>query len=112
MSPETRDTKLHGQLQKGLKQEIMSASTVSGAQKHKQLCLAAKNEERLAELRKRKQYCTSPMPRKDDTTAKRSEQQRQQRPSGTSLRTTLVPRRSGEGVKEKNTWYTMFCACV
>ena len=88
MSSETRDTLLHGQLQEGLKQEIMSASAVSGAQKYKELCLAAKNEERrLAELRKRKQYRVFPTPKKDDTTAKRSDLQRQQRSSGTSQRT-------------------------
>ena len=68
--------------------EIISASTISGAQKYKELHLAAKNEERrLAELRKRKQYRASPITKKDDTTAKRSDQQRQQRPPGTSPRT-------------------------
>lgn len=88
MYSETRDTLLHGRLQEGLKYEIMTASAVSGAQKYKELCLAAKNEERRsAELRKRKQYHTSPMPKKDDTTIKRSEQQRQQRPSETNPRT-------------------------
>ena len=53
MSTETRDTLLHGQLQEGLKYDVMRAPSVSGAQGCKELCLAAKNEEkRLAELKK------------------------------------------------------------
>ena len=57
MSAETRDTLLHGQLQEGLRQEIMRAPAVSGAQSYRKLCLAARNEEkRPAELRKRQQY--------------------------------------------------------
>ena len=58
MSGETRDTLLHGQLQEGLQYDIMKAPSVSGAQTYKQLCLAAKNEKRLAELRKRQHYST------------------------------------------------------
>ena len=59
MSGETRDILLHGQLQEGLKYDIMKAPSVSGAQTYKQLCLAAKNEEkRLAELKKRQHYST------------------------------------------------------
>ena len=57
MSVETRGALLHGQLQDGLKYEIMRAPSVSGSQTYKELCLAARNEEkRLAELRKRQQY--------------------------------------------------------
>lgn len=57
MSQETRDTLLHGQLQEGLKYELMRGPAVSGAQTYKELCLAAKNEEkRLAELKKRQKY--------------------------------------------------------
>ena len=57
MSSETRDTLLHGQLQDGLKHELMRAPAVSGAQSYPELCLAARNEEkRLAELKKRQQY--------------------------------------------------------
>ena len=57
MSAETRDTLLHSQLQEGLRYEILKAPAVSGAQSYKELCLAAKNEEkRQAELRKRVQY--------------------------------------------------------
>ena len=57
MSAETRDTLLHSQLQEGLRYEILKAPAVSGAQSYKELCLAAKNEEkRQAELRKRAQY--------------------------------------------------------
>ena len=54
MSTETRDTLLYSQLQEGLRYDLMRGS---GAQTYKELCLAAKNEEkRLAELRKRQQY--------------------------------------------------------
>ena len=57
MSVETCNALLHGQLQDGLKYEIMRAPSVSGAQTYKELCLAARNEgKRLAELRKRQQY--------------------------------------------------------
>ena len=57
MSSETRDTLLHGQLQDGLKHELMRAPAVSGAQSYPELCLAARNEEkRLVELKKRQQY--------------------------------------------------------
>ena len=63
MSVETRDTLLHSQLQEGLQQEIMHAPAVSGAQSYKELCLAARNEEkRLAELCKRQQYLQSRTP--------------------------------------------------
>ena len=60
MSAETRDTFLHGQLQDGLKHELMRAAAVSGVQSYKALCLTARNEEkRLAELKKRQQYLKS-----------------------------------------------------
>ena len=53
----TRDTLLHGQLQEGLKYDVMRAPSVSGAQGYKEFCQAAKNEEkRLAELKKRQKY--------------------------------------------------------
>ena len=87
MSSETRNALLHGQLQEGLRHEIMSASAVSGAQKYQELCLAAKNEERrLAELRKRKQYRTPQTMKKDDTAHKRPDQQGPQRSPGASQR--------------------------
>ena len=57
MSIETRETLLHSQLQEGLEYELMKAPAVSGAQGYKQLCLAARNEEkRLADLKKRRQF--------------------------------------------------------
>ncbi len=61
MSAETRDTLLHGQLQEGLRDEIMRAPAVSGAPTYKELCLTSKNEEkRLIELRKRRGYHQPP----------------------------------------------------
>ena len=63
MSEETRGTLLHGQLQEGLRYEIMKGPAVSGSHGYKELCLAARNEEkRLAELAKRREYLT-PAPR-------------------------------------------------
>ena len=57
MSEETRGTLLHGQLQEGLRYEIMRAPAVSGLHGYKELCLASRNEEkRLVELAKRRQY--------------------------------------------------------
>jgi hypothetical protein len=57
MSRETKDALQHGQLQEGLLQEILQGPAVSGAQTYKELCAAAKIEEkRLEELRKRQRY--------------------------------------------------------
>ena len=56
MSTETRDALLYGQLQEALRYELMRAPAVLGYQ---ELCVAAKNEKRLAELRKRQQYSKS-----------------------------------------------------
>ena len=57
MSLETRQTLLHGQLQEGLRYNLMKAPAVSGAQTYPELCMAAKNEEkRQAELKKRQEY--------------------------------------------------------
>ena len=50
MSTETRDTLLHGQLQEGLRYEIMESSTVSGATQYSELCLTARNEEKRQQL--------------------------------------------------------------
>ena len=61
MSEETRGTLLHGQLQEGLRYEIMKAPAVSGSHGYKELCLASRNEEkRLVELAKRRQYLKTP----------------------------------------------------
>ena len=51
MSSETRDTLLYGQMQEGLRIELMRGPAVSGARGYQELCIAAKNEEkRLADL--------------------------------------------------------------
>lgn len=53
MGQETRELILHGQMQDGLRLELM----ISGALTYKELCMCAKNEERRqAELRKRRDY--------------------------------------------------------
>ena len=57
MSRETKDAILHGQLQEGLRLELLKAPAVSGATKYPELCVAARNEEkRLAEYERRLQY--------------------------------------------------------
>ena len=58
MSTETRDVLLYGKLQDGLRIDLVSkAPAISSAQSYKELCIAAKNEERwLAELKGKKQY--------------------------------------------------------
>ena len=57
ISVETRDTLQHGQIQDGLKDELMTVTVVSGAESYKALCLAARNEEKqVAELKKKQHY--------------------------------------------------------
>ena len=59
MSEDTRSTFLYGQLQEGLHYEVMKSPGVSGAQSYKDLCVAARNEEkRQLELRKKQKYST------------------------------------------------------
>ena len=64
MSLDTRDVLLYGKLQDGLRIDLVSkAPAISGAQNYRELCIAAKNEERrLAELKRRKQYIRSETP--------------------------------------------------
>ena len=54
LSKETKDTTmLYGQLQEGLRLSIIGSPSVSGTLAYKELCMAAKHEEkRQAELRK------------------------------------------------------------
>ena len=53
MLRETRAVLLFEQMLNGLKDELMAAPAVSGAQSYDQLCLSARNEEkRLLELKK------------------------------------------------------------
>ena len=57
LSMETKETILFGQLQEGLSYDIMKSPSVSGSQSYKELCMAAKDEEkRVAELRRRQHY--------------------------------------------------------
>ena len=57
MSVETKDTLLYGQLQEGLRLELMQGPAVSGARNYQELCISAKYvEKRLADL-KRRQEC-------------------------------------------------------
>ena len=68
---EAREALLHGQLQEGLKVELMRSPSVSGAQSYSGLCMTAKNEERrLAELKKQQHYkSNSEMPQGSGTHA-------------------------------------------
>ena len=57
LSRETREAFLYAQLQDGLRPELMQNSAVSGALTYKELYMAARNEEqRRAEMKKRRQY--------------------------------------------------------
>ena len=57
MSTETKETILYGQLQEGLRMELLLGTAVSGALGYRELCVAAKNEERrVLELKKRQSY--------------------------------------------------------
>ena len=57
LSVQTRDTLLYSQLQEGLRYSLIKSPAVSGADSYKQLCIAAKHEEkRLSELVCRQQY--------------------------------------------------------
>jgi len=63
LSIDTREMLLYGQLQEGLLYPLMESPSVSGAQNYKELCLAAKREERrLAELKKKQQYLRVQLP--------------------------------------------------
>lgn len=56
LSKETKDAMLYGQLQEGLRLSIIKSPSVLGALAYKELCMAAKHEEkRQAELRKRQE---------------------------------------------------------
>ena len=56
LSKETKDAMLYGQLQEGLRLLIIRSPSVSGALTYKELCMAAKHEEkRQVELRKRQE---------------------------------------------------------
>ena len=56
MSVETRDALLYSQLQEALKHELMRSPAVSGSTSYKDLCVAAKNEERISGLKKWEAY--------------------------------------------------------
>ena len=63
LSAETRDMLLYGQLQEGLPYSLIESPSVSGAQSYRELCIAAKKEERrLAELKKKQQYLKTEKP--------------------------------------------------
>ena len=75
----TRDALLYGQLYEGLCYDVMLSPAVSGVQGYRELCTAAKGEERrLATLKQRRQYTKPPSttttpPRPQDTKQPRCE---------------------------------------
>ena len=78
MSKETRETLLHSQLQEGLQHELMKAPAVSRAKTYKQLCMAAKNEEkRLEELRRRQLHHKSSSSERQSYTARKQQNWKQ-----------------------------------
>ena len=75
LSSETRAAFLYGQLQEGLKHNLMHSPNVSGALTYKELVMAAKNEERRqSELKKRKQYQNPPKAQTSSTPTARTSQ--------------------------------------
>ena len=61
LRPETRETMLYSQLQEGLLLSLVRSPSVSGCQTYKELCVAAKQEEkRLTDLRRRQLYQQNP----------------------------------------------------
>ena len=61
LTTETRSAFLYGQMQEGLKHNLMHSPNVSGALTYWELVMAAKNEERRqSELKKRRQYQNPP----------------------------------------------------
>ena len=57
LSAETRDALLYGQLQEGLRYDLLKSPAVSGARTYQELCISARSEERRqSELLKRQQY--------------------------------------------------------
>ena len=96
MSTDTRDTLLHSQLQEGLRYELMKAPAVSGAQVYKELCSAARNEEkRLAELKKRQSYLKSTTPPLPSTKKPESNSQEMPKPP------TLKPAKQNQSPNTK-----------
>ena len=63
MSSETKEAILYGQLQEGLRLELLRGPAVLGALGYKELCVAAKGEERrLLELKNVKHICVKGTP--------------------------------------------------
>ena len=57
MATETHEVLQYGQMQEGLRYEIIKSPAISGAQSYKELCIAAQNEEkRITGLKKRQNY--------------------------------------------------------
>ena len=57
LKPETRETMLYSQLHEGLLLSLLKSPSVSGSQSYKELCVAAKQEEkRLADIQRRERY--------------------------------------------------------
>ena len=82
ISKETREAFLYGQLQEGLRNDLMQSPSVSGALSYKELCMAAKNEEkRKAELRKRRTYRSTSTPAPDQSQKRDSVKRRDVRDS-------------------------------
>ena len=112
MSLETRKTFLHSQLQEGLRYDLMKSPAVSGSQTYKELCLAAKNEEkRQLELQRRQQYhgqlshmqTHSQLGNTDQDKADRSSQRQQQsasHPGGDRPKTRYNCGRTGHFVRD------------
>ena len=98
LTVQTRDTLLYSQLQEGLRYNLIKSPAVSGADSYKQLCIAAKHEEkRLSELVRRQQYL------KDGS--KKAEQPQQAQQAGGSRLTERHGESRGESRGEARSCY-------
>ena len=103
MSQETREMLLYGQLQEGLRDEMLRSPAVSGAASYPELCMAAKSEEqRQAELKRRQQYRRAEQTKNDARTPLSASQYSQANGSkvGQGSQGKKPPSRSGRGSRE------------
>ena len=98
---------LYGQLQEGLRDKMLRSSAVSGAVSYPELCVAAKSEEqRQAELKRRKQYHRAEQTKNEARTALSASQYSQANESkgAQGSQGKRPPPRSGRGSRVLYMW--------
>lgn len=95
---ETREAIIYGQLQEGLCFKLIKGPAVSGAQNYKELCVAAKSEDkRIAELERRQQHLkgSDPQPPIGEERWKSAHLPRRGGPEKSAATPTQEPTRQG-----------------